>query len=315
MNLFDELRTREAAAPYERLARKALTSYGLTDAKITPVSVASRVVYRVTEGKLAYALAIHPHGWDRRAVERSLLWQTAICRSAVIRCPEPVLTLAGDLAQSLSTQGVSGFRTVELSSWVPGEALPPAEWSEELARRVGAEIGRLHAHGALYALPLEMRSAAPTAESLRTRLDAKDLAHKTDEPNVAVLADALDRVCEGLSCGQGLIHGRLRSRSILVESETGDLSIVGFHRTTMSYVALDLATLSLAFRGLHRESGLISALLDGYAETAPSEVEEGELVPYRLWHLLEEIAALEPDAQSGTKRRLLAAVQQLVEGS
>ena len=316
VNLFDDLRMRESAIPYERLARKGLDAYGLRDAKLTPLSVGDRVAFRATEAGISYALHIYPSGWDRVRIDRSLFWQTALCRAGTVRCPEPVLTLAGDLVQSLSTPGISGFRHVTLLSWVDGQAADPAAWTPADALEVGKLIGRLHAHGASVTLPPELATPVPTEQILRERFDPTEIVRMHPQVDVGLLQETCDRVCETLSAGMsadgiGLIHGDLTLERIRVD-ET-NLALVGFHRACEGYAAFDLGSIALGLRGLEQGRDLRCALLEGYAEIRSLRFDSTVLDAFTQWRLLDGMVTVSSEAPDRAIRRLQAKLREVAQ--
>jgi len=317
VNLFDDLRMRESAAPYERLARKALASYGLDQANLVAISVSDRIVFRVTDTDLCYALTIHPREWDRRGCERSLLWQMALCREMRLRCPEPILNLGGDLVQNLSTQGISGFRLVTLTSWIEGEAIEPGEWTPRHAEEVGSFVGRLHGHGGSHAVPPELATDILSTDRLRERIDPPSLANTHADLEEPLLMEALTKACDVLSSGVGctgaigIIHGNLIPEHALFRETSPGL--VGFHRTALGYAAYDLAALTQRFGGLEQKAELRDALLDGYASNAPLPVPADGLQGFGVCRLLEEIDALPLDAPSRQVSRLASSLRETLE--
>ena len=315
VNLFDDMRMRELAAPYERLARKALDSYGLREAKLTALAVGNRVTFRASEADTSYALHIYPSGWDRSRIDRSLLWQTALCRAGAVCCPEPVLTFAGDLVQSLSTPGVAGFRHVLLNSWVRGEACEGAQWTREQALAAGRLIGRLHDHGTAIALPPGLAFAIPTAEVLRERFDPHQIARTLPGADETLIQGSLDRICDVLtdgvsSEGVGLIHANLTPGSILFAED--EPALIGFHQVQRGYAAYDLGTLALGFRGAEEATGLRDALLHGCAETRSVPLDADTLDAFAIWRLLDELVALlHRETAERSARRLLTTLQEL----
>lgn len=317
MNLFDDLRTREAAAPFERLARKALAGYGLDESKLEPVGVGERVVFRVHESGAAYALCIHPRGWDRSRIERPLLWQMALCRESSVRCPEPVLTRAGDLIQSLSTPGISGFRHVILLEWVEAAAIDIADWTPGHAHLAGALIGHLHAHAKVFALPPELSPLPLSADAFRETVNVTTLARSADEGDPTLLQEAVDRVCAALSATDrastpSLIHANIIPEHVLFTED--DAVLIGFHRASCGYRAYDLATIHLAFRPVEHGDRLRRSLLDGYnAAGWPVPIDAEAIDPFILYRLLDTLLSLPEDAPPSRARRLIGHMRAVME--
>ena len=87
MDRFDRLSEPEGADRYERLARKALSAYGLADARLTYRGTSTHSTFEVSTGDPArhYALRICPAGTGAEPLERETsagsFYGRAICSS------------------------------------------------------------------------------------------------------------------------------------------------------------------------------------------------------------------------------------------
>jgi len=331
MNLFDDLRKRESAAPFERLARKALAAYGLEEARLDLLSHRDHVVLRASEpsssGSLSpsdYALHVYPRGWDRDQILRTLLWQTGLLRETNVLCPEPILTRDGELVQSLSTPGVSGFRQVSVVSWIKGQALEATEWTVEHARRTGRLIGTLHRQAEAFSLPQDLTQKRRTADTLKESVDSVRLARAHAAEEETLFSDAVERVRQAMSAlgtaidVAGLIHANLSIDHVLFDRR--DARPIGFAHARWGYYAYDLASLDLRLSELEDGSLLRGGLLDGYRETRPTETDLAEhLGAFALLRLLDELQSLpepsEPSAAAIRSRagRIVSAIRQGVD--
>jgi len=312
MNLFDDLRKRESAAPFERLARKALVVYGMQEAKLVPLTHESQVVFRVSDtseiedvARSSYALHVYPRGWDRDRILRMLLWQTALLREANVLCPEPILTRDGELVQSLSTPGVSGFRQVSVLSWVKGRVLDSAEWTVEHARQTGRLIGTLHRQAETFSLPQDLTPKRRTAETLEESVDSVRLARAHAAEEETLFADAVGRIRQTMSSlgtapdVAGLVHANLSLDHVLFDRK--DARPIGFTHARWGYYLYDLASLDLGLSELEDGSLLRGGLLDGYRETRPTETDLAEhLGTFALLRLLDELQSLPEPSEPGS---------------
>ncbi|MFC2078021.1 phosphotransferase enzyme family protein [Candidatus Bipolaricaulota bacterium] len=331
MNLFDDLRKRESAAPYERLARKALAAYGLEEARLDLLSHGDHVVFRASEpsssGGLSssdYVLHVYPRGWDQGQILRTLLWQTGLLRATDVLCPEPVLTRDGELVQSLSTPGVSGFRQVSVLGWVKGQSLEAAEWTADHARQTGRLIGTLHRQAETFSLPQDLAPKRRTAEALEESVDPVRLARAHAAEEETLFTDAVERVRQAMSAlgtatdVAGLVHANLSLDHVLFDRSGA--RPIGFTHARWGYYAYDLAALDLRLSDLEDDSLLRGGLLDGYRETRPTEPDLAEhLGTFALLRLLDELRSLPEPSEPGSAAairgragRIVSAIRQAV---
>jgi Ser/Thr protein kinase RdoA (MazF antagonist) len=325
MNLFDGLQRRESAAPFERLARKALTAYGMDEAQLDVVSHADHVLCRVSDRIISqdkavarYGLHVYPRGWSRSQILRTLLWLSALRRDLPV--PEPILTRIGELVQSLSTQGVSGFRQVTLLGWLDGRRLDVAEWTEEHVRDVGRLIGAVHDRATRFRPRQDLAPPRRSADTLTETIDPAELSHALSLKEESLFASAVDRVREAMSSlgsspdVAGMIHGRLTPDHV-VFGEDGAHAI-GFTNARWGYFLYDLATLDLSLRALENVAGLRGSLLEGYSDARPIPANFNDhLDAFAILRLLDELialaASLEPGAADAAHRRITRAVKAL----
>jgi len=314
MDLFDSARVGEAAAALERLARKALVAYGLEDTRLDVVTHAEHSLFRTfdRETKTAHAVRIYPRGWDRARILRSLFWLTSLRREARVLVPEPILTRSGELIQSLSTPGVSGFRQVALVGWLEGQVLALSEWSFEHANRLGRGIAELHRHAETFELPSDLSPNRRDAGSLREEIDPTKLARAVSPGDEDLFARAVEAACDVMSDAgtgpevAGLIHANLIPRHVLFGKD--DARPIGFSHVRWGYYAYDLATVELAVRSLENAPDLVRGLLASYGEVRPLPAGEG-LTSFAALRLLDELVAAAATAEGAnsvsTTRRLV----------
>ncbi|MGB2983853.1 MAG: phosphotransferase [Candidatus Bipolaricaulia bacterium] len=325
MNLFEESRWQESAAPYERLARKALAAYGIEEPRLDLVSCERQVLYRVSdpETRTSYALRLYPSGWDRGQILRTLFWLAALRREARLLVPEPVLTRTGELVQSLSTPGVSGFRQTAMLSWVSGQRLP--EWTATQACDVGRLIGKMHEQTKMFELPGELALKLREPDALDERIDPVRLSRTVAPEEEALLIDAADRVRRATSTlgtaadVAGLIHANLTPEHVVFEDDAA--CAIGFTGCRWGYYAYDLATMGRSLRDRENGDELRSRLLEGYEEVRPLPPgfanHRSAFAALRVLDELRTVAtsiALEPaDAEDRRARRLIDALREIVD--
>ena len=330
MNLFDDLERRESAAPFERLARKALAAYGMDEAQLDVVSHADHALFRVSDRlesvdatEVRYGLRIYPRGWSRNQILRTLLWVSALRRDLPV--PAPILTRAGELVQSLSTRGVSGFRQVTLLGWLDGRRLDAAEWTQEQVRAVGRMLGAFHGHAVQFRLPEDLVPPHRDADALRETIDPAGLSHSLGLEEETLFVEAVDRVREAmLVLGTapnvaGMIHGRLTPEHVVFEEDGA--RAVGFTGAHWGYYAYDLATLDLDLRAQENADPLRAGLLEGHGETCPLSSElTDHLDAFAILRLLDELTALAASLESGSPdthrpvARIVTALRRILPG-
>jgi Ser/Thr protein kinase RdoA (MazF antagonist) len=318
MNLFDAVDRDEAAGPYERLARKALDAYGLGGARLNLVSDSSRIVFRAYDRtvKAAWALRIHPRGWDPRRILRGLVWLASLRRETDVSVPEPILTRAGELVRSLSTPGVSGFRQVTLVTWLEGQRRLPSDWSQKEAEQLGRCVGKLHNHAERFELPQELDVRLRDAKSVEEDLNPRGLARAIAPDDVGLLIAACDAACEALSdlgAGRdvaGLIHDRLTPDHILFDEE--EIRLVGFGRCRRGHYASDLACVTMSLQG-ENAADLRAAFLEGYVGARPTPHELPDLLPpLSALRLLDDLRACADEATAPGDRPSPQTVQRIL---
>lgn len=320
--MFDELEKRESAAPFERLARKALAAYGMEEAKLDLLAHQEHAIFRVSDPvggqrTSSYALRVYPRGWDGSQILRALLWQTALQREAHVGCPEPILTRSGNLVQSLSTPGVSGFRQVVVLSWVVGQSLVVTKWTADHACAAGRLIATLHDHAETFTLPDALSPIRRTADTLEASLNPARLARAHAPEEEALFEDALNRVRQAMRFlgtardVAGLVHANLKPEHVLF-SDDGACPL-GFAHTRWSHYIYDLATIDLQLRASEDAARLRHGLLEGYRSTRSTEDDATEhLDAFVLLRLLDELAAV-PPPESGAVARVRDHARRTVE--
>ena len=265
---------------YARLARKALSAYGLAEARLTPFGEAETVTFEVATGDPTrhYAFRICAPDHDPDALRREILWLTAICRDTDLVVPEPILTMDGELVRRVSIAGVSGFRSCVLLRWVDGE-FRHKELAPDHLHGVGRLTATLHSHAETFRWPEEIMPPRRNATLMSEVLDEALLRTRYSADQLNVFRRAIERISVAMSTLRdgprvaGVIHGQLGPRRLLFHD--GEARAIGFDRCRWGYYAYDLATIRSYVEGRETGDQLVAALLDGYRSLRglPEDVE------------------------------------------
>jgi len=265
-------RTTEDTDGYERLARKGLAAYGLSDARISLVSQKERVVFSVIDdgpdGREVYALRISGRDESKKQLLRESLFLEWLRRGLVENVPEPVLTRKGELIQSLSTPGVSGFRLVSLLRWVGGRQIPTGDWTEKIARSVGRLIGEIHRCSEGFEWPDELRP-----DGVPERIPQVDPATPSSDRDTVEKAVKLARRTLASLAGdpksEVISHADLTPEHLLFSG--GGVGAIGFSSCRVGYYLYDLASVALEI-----DEPLWEGLVSGYREIRPIDADRLE---------------------------------------
>jgi len=280
MDRFEQLPEPEKIDRYTRLARKALSAYGLNEARLTYLGGPTDETFEVTTGDPSrhYALRICSPDRAPGGLRREILWLTALRRDTVLVVPEPILTMTGELVRKVAIAGVPGFRPCVLLRWIDGESLDQEIVPEHL-RSVGETVAGLHIHAETFRWPEELAPPRRNATLMSEVLDEGLLQRRCSEEQIDLFRQAIDRIALTMSRLRdgpnvaGVIHGDLHRRNILFhEGETG---AIGFEASRWGYYAYDLAVVQSWIEKRENGAGLFEALLDGYRaiRALPEEVE------------------------------------------
>lgn len=280
MNRFELLSESEKIARYTRLARKAVSGYGLESARVTYLGGSANVMFEVATGDVSrhYALRIGHPEQDSNGLQREILWLTALCRDTDLDVPEPILTMDGALVRRVSIAGVPGFRSCVLFRWVGGESLD-RELAPGHLRSVGRLLAELHSHAEAFRWPEEIMPPRRNATLMSQILDERLLRTHYSVEQIEVFREAIELIAVTMSVLRdgpnvaGVIHGGLERRNVLFHEE--EARAIGFKTCRWGYYAYDLAVVRSWIE--RREAGeeLMSALHEGYRSIRdlPEEVE------------------------------------------
>jgi Ser/Thr protein kinase RdoA (MazF antagonist) len=280
MDRLERIPESETSDRYARLARKALSAYGLAEERLTPLGEAENVTFEVATGDPSrhYALRICAPDHDPHALRREILWLTAICRDTDLVVPEPILTMDGELVRRVSIAGVSGFRSCVLLRWVDGE-FRHKELAPDHLHGVGRLTATLHSHAETFRWPEEITPPRRNATLISDVLDEALLRTRYSADQLNVFRRAIERISVAMSTLRdgprvaGVIHGQLSPRCLLFHN--GEARAIGFDRCRWGYYAYDLATIGSYVAGREAGEELVAALLEGYRSLRdlPEDVE------------------------------------------
>ena len=272
MERFGRIAESEKVDRYTQLARKALSAYGLDEVRLAYLGGPTDATFEVTTGDPSrhYALRIHNPGRSRDALQREILWLTALRRDTDLTVPEPILTMDGELVRKVSIAGVHGVRPCILLRWVDGESLD-SELTPDHLRSVGGLLGGLHAHAETFRWPEEITPPRRNATLMSEVLDEELLRTRYSEEQVDTFRRAIERIAVTMSTLRdgpdvaGIIHAELHRRNVLFHENAA--GAIGFETCQWGYYAYDLAVVQGWIE--RRETGgeLVAALLDGYRST------------------------------------------------
>ena len=278
MSSFDQLPDAERIERYERLARKALTAYGLEDAELRFLGQSANIVFRVQADDGRWALRMCRPGRDHKILMRELLWLVALCRDTKLAVPEPVIMRSGDLFRSVSMPGLSGFRACMLFRWVKGHF--EDNLTAEHLRAVGELTATLHRHAESFRWPEELlpvRISAETVGSDIPRATLKSYYSEDDTESLLAAIPRIKRVMRALGEGHdvaGTIHGNLQQGNYLFRG--GEARAIDFESVQWNYYASDIATTFSHLSGRSDFESLESAYVEGYTgvRSLPCDLDE-----------------------------------------
>lgn len=272
MTLFDELPEGEKIERYERVARKALASYGLADAGLRFLGQSANVMFRVQADNSRWALRICNPGRDHKLLMREMLWLVALCRDTELSVPEPVIMRSGDLFRSVSMPGLSGFRACMLFRWVNGQFAGDDLTAQHL-EAIGALTAKLHQHAETFHWPEEFEPLRMSDETVASTLSRAMLKAHFSQEEANLLLETIphiQRSMRSLGSGSdvcGVIHGDLHHRNTPFHDLVA--GAIDFERVQWNYYAYDMATTVSALRGRPEIKQLKSAYIRGYSSVRP----------------------------------------------
>ncbi len=286
---FDELTKLGKIRRFRRLAKAALDTYGMADARFRFVRLAGNAVFRVFASNPGpvrmenepfergqYLLRIHDRSEQATdAVKLEMEWLSAIRRDAGLAVPEPVAAPDGRLLIQVSLPGIPAKRDCTLLRWVKGRFVRKEAHPRHF-RAQGCLMAQLHNHAEQWRSPhgLIKRRFDPDglfrddAGAGLPNSEAWSLLPDTYRKPFEKVARETTQVMEKLGTGAevyGLIHGDCGiDANVLFWN--GEARMIDFDGSGFGYYAYDL---SLALEHCWKDAaypGYREALLDGYAE-------------------------------------------------
>lgn len=278
---FTELPFEQQQQLYHEAALHVLDRHGLAGASLTPITFVNNATFQARAGERELAVRIYrPRQSSGRAIRSELAWLAAISKQTALSVPRPLAPPDGDpLIRIRPAAGGESLYGVACA-WLPGEAPAPSAHTPELARRIGATIGRLHEHS---------RQFSPTGEYPRRRLTADRFVfwrlverHTPDlfRPEHRPVFAAVERRVKALFAGfperdYGLVHADLIWKNILVDGPL--VRLIDFESCAWGYYPYDLAPLLLSYLGDSGYRELRAATLAGYRSVQPLDLDESEI--------------------------------------
>jgi Ser/Thr protein kinase RdoA (MazF antagonist) len=284
-----------------QLAKAALASYGIHEARVDLLHQAGNTLFRVWTSDLPgletqddffedgqYLLRVHQPGYqEMEALELELTWLAAMRREANLPVPEPVAALDGQWLLSIETPGVPGTRHCSLLRWVKGRSVKNNFGPQHLQAQ-GRLMARLHQFSTHWHPPAglckrrfdwdglfqnDVGSGMPNAEAwaLLSPLHKAAFSFVAEQ-----ILEVMDDWGEGLDVF-GLIHGDLAVDANLLFWH-GEPRAIDFDDSGYGYWAFDLAVALDACRDFPDYYRYREALLNGYAEFRSLQEKQAEQI-------------------------------------
>ncbi len=271
LSSFDELSEAERMERYERLARKALSFYGLEDAELRCLGQSANVMFRVQTDEGRWALRICNSGRDHQLLMRELLWLISLCRDSDVVVPEPVIMRSGDLFRSISMPGMPGFRACLLFRWVKGR-FEDAPTTDHL-RAMGVLAAKLHRQGQAFHFPEELQPERVSEASIEEKVPLSLLKTHYSAAQATSIRDTIpliQKTMATLGSGSdvcGIIHGDLHHGNIPFHE--GVARAIDFECVQYNYFAYDIATTFSVLQARPDLDQLQAAYVEGYTSIRP----------------------------------------------
>lgn len=270
----------ETTEPTQGIARRALTSYGLSHADLELLKFRENAVYKVSvNGQADSVLRVHrPSYHDRQALLSETAWMRAL-NEAGIRTPTVRPTLQGALVTEISTADSNYF--CDLVEWIDGVQLDSIDEQTETNdaelvsayRLLGDIAAQIHNQAVAWIAPENFQRHSWDLEGL-TGPDPVmgpfwELEALTRE-QLKVLEAARAKVRTELKVlGEdpryfSLIHADLLAENILVQSQ--NLHLIDFDDSGYGWHLFEFATPLFFYLGEAIFEDLKAAFLEGYRE-------------------------------------------------
>jgi homoserine kinase type II len=208
---------------------------------------------------------------------------------AAHRFPGAPLVLAADGAAAIDVAG----KPAMLFAYAEGEELERADVTPERCRRIGAELGRLHALAPDFRAPPRANPYGPARVAAWVReLEPDGGGDPLVAPAMPMLRDELERTVPLPAAPRGLVHGDLFLDNVLWVGERVS-ALLDWEMSCVDALAYDLAVMVNAWCFVERfEAPLARALLAGYrGEVALAPETAAALYPYARYVALRYTAS------------------------
>jgi Ser/Thr protein kinase RdoA (MazF antagonist) len=147
---------------WDKLARRAMAEYGISNCALTFIRHSDTVTFNVAVSTSdAYLLRIHvpvsramgPHGADATAVNSELLWIEALSQDTDLVLQKPVRNRAGALVTQVPVEDTAPPVNCTLLGWVEGQSYHRDLESEHTAYQIGEILATLHNHASHWEIP------------------------------------------------------------------------------------------------------------------------------------------------------------------
>ena len=301
MKPFNELTRLGRIRRMRKLARAALTRYGVNEARFSLVRQAGNTLFRVRTSDLPapdapaglfeqgqYLLRVHEPGYQAPdALDLELTWLTAMRREANLPVPEPIPTLEGQWLLPVDVPGVPGTRNCSLLRWVKGRSVKDRFRPHHL-RAQGRLMAQLHQFSTRWQPPAGLGKRKFDWDGLfqndvgsgMANGEAWALLSPLHRQAFSFVAERLRHVMDDWGQGLdvfGLIHGDLGVDANLFFWH-GEPRAIDFDDSGYGYWVFDLAVALDACRDDPAYPRYREALLDGYAKFRSLPVQQAEQI-------------------------------------
>lgn len=258
----------------------AIRSYGIERSALRPLPGGNyNTVYEFTRNGRQCVLRISPPSDEitPMSAQSVLHWMAHLAEGGV-SVPRPVPTMRGRLVEVAAPRDeVYVLSAFEKVPGTLGMDLPRERWSDDLYRALGRTVGRMHAVGQTYERP-EAVAPRPEWSAVGNCFNPLDTLHNAQHAIRVRRDEVLRRVAalprEG--DGWGLVHADLHFGNVMVEVETGRITLLDFDDCCYGWFAMDMAMplfdLLVLYGGDNREAlgdRFIRAFTQGYVAEAP----------------------------------------------
>ena len=269
-----------------KLAEKALTHYGISDAILTFQHYGGNVIFRVDvldpvapNNNCEFFL---PNRYNLRILstnnpqftQSELTWITALNKELGLPVPEPVSNLDGHLITTISTPGVPQGKVVSLMRWVDGRHYAETSLRPHHAKAWGQLTGRMHQFAAQWTPPDDFKRFHWDWDGqlgngvLRTPVNEVVASMPIDiQKPFTIISKQLKDVLKSIGKGPdafGMIHSDMYLENVLFKA--GKPRLIDFEDCGFGYWMLDIGIVLAQFRWTDQWERIREAFLDGYLQ-------------------------------------------------